>query len=298
MATFPPPITTTFLADAEPVPEVRVQKKLDSLMDSVQVDAGNREVAAAMRPDREHDGVEALLAQLRDCEIAARRRIQFERDIPGFQNFANLRLDHGARKAILRNAQVQHSAGDLRGFEDRDRITHQRQIVRRRQSDRSAADDRDLVMQLWNAALLGFERMPRLRPVAFREKALQRPDRDRPVDSAAAACGLARMRAHAAADARHRVRIARVAVRLLEAPLRDERNVPPRIGARGACHHAREVRVEPLAIDAFVSQPFEHDERSLPRDRYFARLNSTVALPETVTGLDWIFMPSCQAETV
>ena len=33
-------------------------------------------------------------------------------------------------------------------------------------------------------------------------------------------------------------------------------------------------------------------------DRYLASVNSTVALPETVTGLDWIFMPSCHAETV
>ena len=44
----------------------------------------------------------------------------FSVDVAGFQNFANLRLDHSARKAILGNAQVQHSAGDLRGFEDRD----------------------------------------------------------------------------------------------------------------------------------------------------------------------------------
>ena len=35
-------------------------------MDPVQIDAGNREVAAAMRPDREHDRVEALLAQFRE----------------------------------------------------------------------------------------------------------------------------------------------------------------------------------------------------------------------------------------
>jgi hypothetical protein len=78
-------------------PEVRVQQKLDSFVDAVQVHAGNRKIAAAMRPNREHDGIEALLLaqQLGDREIASGGlNSDVERDIAGFQNFANLRFDH------------------------------------------------------------------------------------------------------------------------------------------------------------------------------------------------------------
>ena len=141
------------LADAEPVSEVRVQQKVDALEHTVQLDAGNREIAAAMRAHRDHHGVESIAAQAGDGEIAPRRLIQLQRDVAQIENLAYLRFHDAARKAVLRNSEAQHAAGDRRGLEDRDRVTHQRQIVRRRKSHRAAADDGHAVGQFLGGAL-------------------------------------------------------------------------------------------------------------------------------------------------
>ena len=101
--------------------------------------------------------------------------------------------------------------------------------------------------------------MPRFRTVALGEKAFERANRDRLVDRAAAAGGLAGMRADAAADARHRVRIARVTIGFLEPPFRDQRHIAARVGARRAGHHAREVGVQPFPVDLLVLKPIQHD---------------------------------------
>ena len=49
-----------FLADRELVPEVDVEQEIDALVDAIEIDAGNAEVAAAMRADGDQYRVEAL----------------------------------------------------------------------------------------------------------------------------------------------------------------------------------------------------------------------------------------------
>ena len=144
----------------------------------------------------------------------------------------------------------------------------------------------------------GVDRMARLRPIPLGKKALQRANRDRFVDRPAPASRLARMRADTAADARHRIGIARVAISLFELPFRDERDVPAGVGLRRARHHARKVRVQPVAIDLLVSKPCAHEWWLWQRGSYLVSVKSAVAVPETVTGFDWVFMPSRHAVTV
>ena len=81
-------------------------------------------------------------------EVAAGGRVQSQRDVAGFKNFAHLRFDDIARQAVFRDAEIQHSARDRRGLEDRDRIAHQREVMCCRQSDGTAANDRDFVREL------------------------------------------------------------------------------------------------------------------------------------------------------
>jgi hypothetical protein len=42
----------------------------------------------------------------------------------------------------------------------------------------------------------------------------------------------------------------------------------------------------------------ETAQRFPPRSRHFDSVKSAVALPDTLTGFDWFFAPSCQAVTV
>ena len=133
-----------FLADGEVVAEIHVEQEIDALVDAVEVDAGNAEIAAAVRAHGDQHGIESLAAQIGDGEVPAGRMIQLQRDVAGFENLAHLRFHYVARQAIFRNAEIEHSAGHRRRFKNGDRISHQRQIVRGRQSHRAAAHDRNL----------------------------------------------------------------------------------------------------------------------------------------------------------
>ena len=112
------------------------------------LDAGNREVAAAMRTHCDHHCVESLAAQIGDGEIAPRRLIELQRDVAQIENLAHLRFHHAARKTVLRNSETQHATGDRCCLEDGDRVAHQRQIVRRGKAHRTTADDGHAVRQL------------------------------------------------------------------------------------------------------------------------------------------------------
>ena len=118
------------LADGELVAEVHVEQKVDALVDAVEIDAGNSQIAAAMCTHGDQHGVEALAAQVGDREVAPGRVVQLERDVAGLENLAHLRFDHVARQAVLGNAEIEHAASDRRGFKDGDGVAHQREIMR------------------------------------------------------------------------------------------------------------------------------------------------------------------------
>ena len=49
-------------ADGEPVAEIYIEQKIDALIDAVEIHAWNRQVAAAVRADRNEDGIEVRAA--------------------------------------------------------------------------------------------------------------------------------------------------------------------------------------------------------------------------------------------
>src|SRR5579859_191731 len=139
-----------FLADGEFVAQVHVQKKINAFMDAIQIDAGNRQVAAAMRAYGDEHGIEALRAEVFHGEILARALVQFERNVACFQDLSYLGFNHVARQAIFGNSKIEHAARDGRGLKDGDGISHQGQIVRGRETNRTGADNCNLV---WKSGL-------------------------------------------------------------------------------------------------------------------------------------------------
>ena len=240
------------------VAEIHIEQKVDALVDAVEIDAGNGEIAAAMRADCNQDGIE-VAAQIGDGEVAAGRMIEFQRDIAGGENLAHLRFHHVAGQAIFGQAEIEHAARHLRGFKDGDGVAHQGKIVGGRKSHRTGAHDGNAKGKLGlGAAGVYIDGMPRLRAVSFGKKALERADRDRLVDLAAAACGLAGMSADASADAGHGIGFARDAIGLFKLALRNQRNIAARVGVRGASHHAGEVGVQPIPVNLLVDKSLQH----------------------------------------
>ena len=131
--------------------------------------------------------------------------------------------------------------------------------MRRGKAHRATAHDGHAVWQFLSRAPPWFAGVARLRPIALGQKPLESANRDGLVDGPAPASRLAGVRANPAADAGHRVRIARIAICFFKLPLRDERDVTACVGLRRASHHARKIRVQPVAIDLLVTKTREHD---------------------------------------
>ena len=192
-----------FLADGELVSEVHIQQKVDALVNAVEINSGNAEIAAAMSADGEEHGIEALASQIGNRKVSSRRMIQLEGNVAGLENLSDLRFHHATRQAVFRNAKIQHSASDGSGFENRDWVTHQGEVMGSRQSHRTAADDRDLEGKfLLPTSFIYVDGTLRLGPVLLGQKSFQRSDRNGAIDFAAAAGGLAGMRADPPANAR------------------------------------------------------------------------------------------------
>ena len=119
-------------ADGELVAEIHVEQEIDALVNAVEVNAGDGEIAAAMRAHGDQHCIEALVAQVGNREVASGRLIELESNVAGREDFAHLRFHHVTRQAVFGNAEVKHSAGDGSGFKNRDRVAHERQVMRRR----------------------------------------------------------------------------------------------------------------------------------------------------------------------
>src|SRR5579863_1671508 len=78
------------------------------------------------------------------------------------------------------------------------------------------------------------------------------------VDFAAPAGCLAWVSADAAADARHGVGIARIAIGFFKTAVCNERDVAPGVGPRRARHHTRKVTVQPVAVDFLIAKSRSH----------------------------------------
>ena len=130
--------------------------------------------------------------------------------------------------------------------EDRALEALHRELAGDGHSGRAGADDRDaLGARLDVRHRVGDAR----RLVPLDEEALHRPDRERPVDVAAAAGPLAGRRADVRAHRRDRVRLAGEDVALFEAALGGEVQVAPAVRADGTGFLALDVALEPGGVD-------------------------------------------------
>ena len=141
-----------------------------------------------MGSDGNEHGAESLTAQVRNREVAAGCMIQFERDVAGLKNLADLCFDHVARQAVFGDAKIQHSTRHRRSFEDRDGVPHESEIVRGREPHRAAAHNRYFERKfLLPSPFIDIDGMLRLRSKLLGEKTLQRPDGNGTVNLTAAA---------------------------------------------------------------------------------------------------------------
>ncbi len=218
--------------------QVRVLAEIDPLEEqgrghhAGRVVAGDAEPPALRRAGREEDGPIALALEVAEGEVAAHRGIQpqvhAEPDDPG-----DLGLEDIARQPIRRDPDGHHAAGHAHRLEHRDRIAETGEVVRRRHAGRPAAHDADLLRSLHGRRLDGRQL------AVLGGEALERADRDRFVQHAATAHGLAGRGADPAADRRERIDLGGDGVRVV-VPLRgDEPDVPARVGAGGARDLAR-----------------------------------------------------------
>src|SRR6266566_4890531 len=197
---------------------------------------------AALQAKREEHGFVALAPEILHGKILTEPRIQakFRAKI---ENFTNLGLQNVAWQAIFWNAEMHHSTGHRRGFENGYGITEERQIVRRRHPGRARADNGNFFRPDWaGRSSKNIDGIARFRSVALGDEALQGADGNWHVKLAAAAGWLAGMPADAATDGSERVGDPSVAVRFL---------VPSLLGVDGTCLHAGKVRLQPLKIDEF-----------------------------------------------
>src|SRR5579872_1332713 len=248
-----------FLPDGELVAQVDVEQEVDAFINAIKIDAGDGEITAAMRTDGEQNRIEAVMPQAGDGEIASSGMIQFQCDIAGGENLANLGFDDIARQPIFGNAEIKHSSGDGSGFKNCDCIAHQRQVMGGREPNRPPSDHCDLERKfVLNASGVNVDGILRFRAMAFGEKTFESPDGDGAIDFSAAARRLAGMGAYAPTDAGQRIRVASQLISFFEAAFRDESYISTRIGVRRARHHAREVGVQPILVDSLVSIALEH----------------------------------------
>src|SRR5208283_2221908 len=108
---------------------VYVEQKVDPFMHAIEIDSRNAEIAAAVRAHSDEDSVETLPTKIGNAEVTAGSMIQLERDVASLQNLPHLRFDYVAWKAIFRDSEIQHPPRHRRGFENRNRVSHERQIM-------------------------------------------------------------------------------------------------------------------------------------------------------------------------
>ena len=201
--------------------ERRRAQVVEAVDHAVRVVARDAELVRVVAADRDADGVEALVLEVVEREVAAERRVRDElhAEVPGALVLGLEDLDLG--KAVLRDPVAEHAAGLGVALEDRDRVAGDREVVRGRHAGRARADDRDAAAA--RGLQLERDRRPRARGLGLEHLvarvAVAVADRDRLLDLVAAAVLLAGCRADAAEHRRERDRALEDAGRLDEVAL-------------------------------------------------------------------------------
>ena len=188
-AALPPPITTTRLPSAGGAPALAARQVVGAVHHPGP--ACSRAAAGASGAARRWRGTRRRTRARSALEV--RRRVAIDSpqrtSMPERDDARDLAVEHGAREPVRRNA-VAHQAAELGArFEQRDRVAAPAQMERRRQSRRSAADDRD---PLARARLAGGANAQPSRERLVADIALEPADRQRLVEAGAIAGGFAR----------------------------------------------------------------------------------------------------------
>ncbi len=241
IATSPAPTTMTRDGHRHALAAVDAAQELDAVVHALVARVLDRHVLRPPRADRQQHRVVALL-QLVQRDARAEARSEVDGDARAAREHpVDVLVEHLLRAAEGGDAPRHVAAEHVRELVEVDGVPRLRQVLRRRQPGRAAADDADG---------LRLRDRHRRQPVRGAELvhhvALEVADRERAVGVGAAAGGLARGVAHAAADGRERVRRRDRLERLLELALPDVGDVARRVRADGTGHLARrghEVRV-------------------------------------------------------
>jgi hypothetical protein len=100
--------------------KVDVDQEVDAVVDPRKVRSRDVQFAAFVEASGQQNRIE-LRAQVGEGDVAPKRHAGMQRDTHG-QDVIHLHLDDFPRKAELRDAQIEHSAGNRGGLEDLDRV--------------------------------------------------------------------------------------------------------------------------------------------------------------------------------
>ena len=238
------------LAQLDPEALVHVQQNLDGTEHTVEVVAGDVEVATTARAHRQqHCGVP--LDELGQGNVGAHpapgsrlhAQLQDRLDLPG---------DERPRQPVLGDAQHHHPPEPVLRVIDRHRVAGEAQVMCCAQARRPATDDphgRQRRRWHWSVSLVPERvRGEALDAELFGHEPLQGPDGDRRVHLAPAAGGLTRRRAHPPADRRKRVGPPCNEVGVAVAPLRDGSHIAPGVGVDRACSATGFVLPQPPRV--------------------------------------------------
>jgi hypothetical protein len=226
------------LTQVQPVAQVRVEQEVDAVDHSVQVFPRQVELSTLVRADGQERGTEALAAKIAEREVATQPLMDPQLDAQA-ENRADFQIDQLPREPVLGDAETQHAPRHGLGFEDRDGVSVQRQVVRRGEAGRAGPDHRHAIVGMPDAALA--VDLPEhvqvdhaLDAESFRGEALEGANRHRLVDFLSAADPLARRGANATAYRGQGIRTASHRVGVPVPPLRDQRYVAASLGSHRA----------------------------------------------------------------
>ena len=149
-------------------------------------------------PDREEGRVE--LAFLHGLLDVLDLRVELERDAE-VEDALDLRLEHVARQAVLRNAEAHHPAGQRPRLVDGHAVTQARQVIRRGEPGGSGAHHQHVLAGRGG----GLFELPAQLDRLIAEEALDGVDAHRLIDLAPVAGRLTGVVADAAHHGRHRI---------------------------------------------------------------------------------------------
>ena len=238
------------LTQLDPKALIHVQEVLDRAEHAVEIVARQIEVAGPARSDREEQRgvpIEELRDRVGVTDSCVGLHVHAELD-----DRFDLSSDQRSGQSVLRDAEHHHAAEAVLRLVDRDRVTGEPKVACRRESGGPAADHADA--RTAGRGYLAVRGVPHpvrrkaLHTEAFGDEPLQRPDRDRRIDTASSTRPFARRGTHAPTHRWERVRGPRDEVGLLETAFGDRSDVGAGVGMDRARGATRLVLPQPLGV--------------------------------------------------